>query len=71
MQTVVLIDEFLVYCELRRLAAKTLAKYRWALARLVSKCPDIPVNEVELLHVLGDQALAACPRNTVGEWLGV
>ena len=59
MQTVVLIDEFLVYCELRRLAAKTLAKYRWALARLVSKCPDIPVNEVELLPVLGDQALGA------------
>ena len=59
MRTAVLIDEFLVHCQLRRLAAKTLAKYRWALDRLVLKCPDIPVGEAELLPVLGDQALGA------------
>lgn len=59
MRTAVLVDEFLVHCQLRRLAAKTLAKYRWALDRLVLKCPDIPVDEAGLLPVLGDQALGA------------
>ena len=57
MRTAVLIDEFLVHCELRRLATKTLAKYRWALDRLVLRCPVIPVDEFELLPVLADQAL--------------
>ena len=57
MRTAVLIDEFLIHCQLRRLAIKTLAKYRWALDRLVLRCPEIPVDEAELLPVLGDQAL--------------
>ncbi len=56
--TVELADEFLSDCRWRGLAHATLGGYRWALDRLISEFPELPLTPRELAAVLDDPSLA-------------
>ncbi len=71
MQTEPLVNQYLDECEGRGLSPKTLEQRRWALQRLITSCPDWPTGDAELLPVLSDTDLAACPRKAVVEVLRV
>ena len=58
LDTAELVDQFLADCRWRGLTTATLDGYRWALNRLISEYPELPLMPRELALVLDDPRLA-------------
>lgn len=61
---------FLAVCHYQDLAKATMSNYRWALNRLESHCPELPLNGDQLLPVVGDRKLSRESKRDLRRILG-